>query len=140
MDASVALKWVLDDEDAIEQSAALRDDCIEAMVPILAPSLWLYEIAHALVVAERRHRLPPGSGNRLLRLLHSLGVVLVDPEIDQVYRFARRFGLTVYDAACVALAEAANATLWTGDRRLAELANIRSVRWIGEYERAAGEG
>jgi predicted nucleic acid-binding protein len=59
---------------------------------------------------------------------------LVDPDIDHAYRLARRIGLSVYRAAYVALGEAAGATLWTGDRRLAELAKSPSVRWIGEYE------
>lgn len=136
VDASVALKWVLDDETAVEQATALRDDGIDGHLQLVAPSLWLYELANGLVSAVRRRRLTRAEGARSLAGMRALGVELADPEPDLTYGEAMRYGLSAYDAAYVALARALEAPLWTGDRALhAAVAPARAVNvlWIGDY-------
>jgi predicted nucleic acid-binding protein len=85
---------------------------------MIAPSLWVYEIANALVMAVRRGRLAAEIGDQAFNYLLAVGVRLADPEPHQVYERATQFGLTAYDAAYVALSDALGAPLWTGDRRL----------------------
>jgi len=58
VDASVSLKWALNDEEYVEQAVALRDAAIfERRFQMFAPSLWLYEIVNGLRVAVRRGRI-----------------------------------------------------------------------------------
>lgn len=134
VDASVALKWVLDDEEAVEQAVALRDDGVEGRLQLVAPSLWLYELANGFVSAVRRQRLKRAEGAHGLAHMRTLGVELADPDPGTTYADALRYGLSAYDAAYVALARALEAPLWTGDRRLyAAIGGAADVRWIGNY-------
>jgi predicted nucleic acid-binding protein len=135
VDASVALKWVFDDEDAVSQAVALRNDAIDGRFGLVAPSLWLYEVTNGLLSAERRGRMDVRLGRRSLGYLVSLGIELVDPEPAATYEKAVAYGLSAYDAAYVALAEALETSLWSGDRGLchavAEPPGL--VHWIGDY-------
>ncbi len=135
VDASVSLKWALDDEEAVTQAVALRDAALAGSFRMVAPSLWLYELTNGLVSAVRRGRLTQEVGVEALSSLLGLGVELADPEATDVFEHAFRFGLAAYDSAYVALAHALGAQLWTGDRRFYEAASDRStsVRWIGDY-------
>ena len=135
VDASVALKWVFDDEDAVSQAVALRDDAIDGRVGLVAPSLWLYEVANGLVSAERRGRLDARHGRRGLTHLMALGIELVDPDPAATFDRAVSYGLSAYDAAYVALAGTLETSLWSGDRGLCNAVGEPPglVRWIGDY-------
>jgi len=135
VDASVSLKWVLDDEAEIAASVSLRDDATRNRIRMLAPSLWVYEVTNALVVAHLRGRIDKRQRHLALGLLREVGVRLVDPEPTDCLETAVRLGVSGYDAAYVALAAAVNSHLWTGDRRLFEKvrSGAHTVRWIGDY-------
>jgi len=136
VDASVSLKWALDDEEAVSQAVALRDAAFRDGVQMVAPSLWLYEITNGLVTAVRRGRLASELGAEALGHLLALEVRLADPAARDIYEQALRYGITSYDAAYLALASVLEVPLWTGDRRLYEtVRNTASfVRWIGDYQ------
>jgi predicted nucleic acid-binding protein len=96
----------------------------------------LYEVANGLITATRRGRVSPENGSALLSHLTLVGVSFSDPEIDECYEAALRHGVALYDAVYLALAEALEVTLWTGDRKfLTNVAksNASLVRWIGDY-------
>ena len=135
VDASVSLKWVLDDEESVARSIALRDEAHRQRAQMVAPSLWIYEVTNGLVVANLRGRIGDSQSRRALQLLQEVGVRLVDPKPEDCLQTAARLGLSAYDAAYVALAGATRAVLWTGDRRLFEKTRQESdlVRWIGDY-------
>jgi predicted nucleic acid-binding protein len=135
VDASVSLKWALDDEENMEEALALRDDGIRGRFLMVAPSLWLYEVANGLITATRRGRVPLEAGRELLSNLTLVGVRFSDPEIEDCYEAALRHGVALYDAVYLALAEALGAPLWTGDRKFFDKVKPGStfVRWIGDY-------
>ncbi|GBD10243.1 tRNA(fMet)-specific endonuclease VapC [Candidatus Thermoflexus japonica] len=135
VDASVSLKWALNDEEHGAQAVALRDAAVrEHRFEMLAPSLWVYEVTNGLIVAVRRGRIDGATGERALRLLLALGVRLVDPAPVDVYREAGRYGIAAYDAAYLALARALDAPLWTGDGRFYQAVKEDPlVRWIGDF-------
>lgn len=77
--------------------------------------------------------MPTGSGAVALRLLRAVGVDPVDPESERAYSLAVRLDLAADDAASVALAEAFDAPLWSGERALCErTAGPVDIRWVGE--------
>ena len=136
VDASVALKWALDDEECVPQALALRDDCVHGEeYELVAPSLLYYEIINGMCTAVRRGRIVAETGGELVEHLLSLGIRLVDPESSHIYQVASRFRITAYDAAYLALAEALGCVLWTGDRAFvrATTSLTSRVRWIGDY-------
>ena len=138
IDASVALKWGLDDEEYVAQAVALRDDWVlyKKHRPV-APSLFYYEVINGLRTAVLRKRIAQKVGAEILRGILDIGVLLVDPEAEHLYRLACDYGIAAYDAAYLALAEALDCPLWTGDRSfyLAVHGKNPRVRWIGDYAR-----
>jgi len=139
IDASVALKWALDDEEHIAEAIALRDDWVHrAEHRLVAPSLYYYEVINGLCTAARRRRIAAELGAELLRHLLGVGVRLVDPDAEHVYRVANTYSIAAYDAAYLALAEALDCFLWTGDRlfHAAVSGSASRVRWIGDYAAA----
>lgn len=137
VDASVSLKWALDDEDAVAEAIALRNAAIADEFEMVAPSLWSYEVTNGLIVAVRRRRLESEEeGMQALSHILGLGVRLADPENIVVYDYALRYGIAAYDAAYLALAETLEAPLWTGDRPFYEAVRNTTtlVHWIGDYE------
>ena len=135
VDASVSLKWSLDDEEAVAQAAALLDDVIATDKELAAPSLWVYEVANGLVTAVRRGRITPAQGSEALSHLLAVNPRLADAPIERVYALAQQYRLTAYDAAYLALAEALNAPLWTGDRPFYDKVqtSMRFVHWVGDF-------
>ncbi len=136
VDASVALKWALDDEEHVEQAVALRDAAVlQGRFQMLAPSLWVYEMTNGFVVAVRRGRIDPATGAEALQHILALGVRLVDPSPSDVYWEAERLGIAAYDAAYLALARTVNGPVWTGDRRFYEAVRGKTslVQWIGDF-------
>lgn len=136
IDASVALKWQLDDEEHVQQAVTLRNDFIKKGEPSLyAPSLWTYEIINGLVVAIRRGRITESDAKKSLEYIRALGIKEKKPEPLQIYTLAQKHGISAYDAAYLALAESERAEFWTGDRELyqAVASKLTWVKWIGDY-------
>ena len=128
LDASVAVAWVLDDEESAYADTvleALRHD--EAVVA----AHWELEVSNALLVAERRGRIEAGEVRSVVESLLSLPIV-PDPVrrgrgLAAVHRLARRRELSAYDAASVELAVRTGAPLATLDRRLREAAEAEGA-------------
>ena len=142
IDASVALKWQLDDEQHSPQALALRDDVLlQGKVAPFAPSLYLYELINGIVSAVKRDRLRQSQGEEALRNLFSIEFELRTPPTDRTYAIALEHGLSAYDSSYAALAESLGAELWTADRALYEAVGtaLPWVRWIGDYP-ARAEG
>jgi len=135
-DASVVLKWQLDDEDCIPQATALRDDYYaRGVVNVIAPHLLIYEVVNGIATAARQRRVAPDKAIEALSNLMALGVELREVEPLRVLEVALRYNLAAYDAAYLALAEAEKCDLWTGDRAFyqAVKGELSWVNWIGDY-------
>ncbi len=85
VDSSVSLKWALDDEEAVAEAIALRNDAIRGSFVLLAPSLWFFEVINGLITAVRRGRLATNIGSQMLGHLLNVGVQMADPEAADVY-------------------------------------------------------
>jgi predicted nucleic acid-binding protein len=126
LDASVAIAWCFEDETNPDTEAVLdrlTDD------PAVVPSLWEYEVANVVLIAERRGRLTEFQATRFVELLGRLpiNVDLAPPEITAVLAVGRRHALSAYDAAYLVLAERDGIPLATQDERLRAAANAAGV-------------
>ena len=137
VDASLAVKWLVREEDTDKALAILRAWHDEEVTPA-APHLLPFEVANALHRKVLRGQLSVGDSVRMIlqlrgsRLelhqtaeLHSRALELAS-ELQQG---------AVYDAHYLALAEELGCELWTADERFhrATSPSVPSVRWIGEY-------
>ncbi len=136
VDASVVLKWQLDDEHDVDNALALRDDFLIAeQLELDAPVLLAYELTNAIRSAAVRARLAPEVTEEALGNLLACGIGLHAPVPERILALALRFNISGYDAAYVAVAEDLGAELWTADKPLYEATrgDLRWVKWLGNY-------
>ncbi len=136
IDASVVLKWQLDDEEYIPQATALRNDFyLKGAIKAIAPDLLIYEIINGIATAARQKRVASDKAKEAVSNLVALGVELRENEPLRILELALQYNLAAYDAAYLALAEAEGCELWTGDRTFyqAVRGELPWVRWVGDY-------
>lgn len=86
---------------------------------MLAPRIFWYEFRNTLVVNERRGRMRERETEQAIAVMEALDPVLFDDHDDvHIIRLARRYALSIYDAAYLELAARKNEPLATLDRRL----------------------
>ena len=121
IDASVAVKWHLRDEQLVEEAGLLLRGFLGLRVRLAAPSFIRYEIANSLEQARRRGRISGVEAVEELRAFLRFGVhAEQDGEalLVAALRIASRTGASVYDAMYVALSEGLGYDLITNDRAL----------------------
>jgi len=129
VDASIAGAWLLpDEENALAEEAMARlaeDDAV-------APDLLRHEIRSILLSAEKRGRISDDFVHSALARFRGLPLQLVGPGDDtEVVRLSRKYRLSAYDAAYLAIALLEQLPLATLDRRLAEAARAEGVALFG---------
>ncbi|MDV3278461.1 MAG: type II toxin-antitoxin system VapC family toxin [Nitrososphaerales archaeon] len=135
LDASVAVKW-FSQEPLRDKALALRQSFLEGKVELEAPSLMIYEVANALRYNPRYGSDEAKSSIEALENLqltiHRFEGGLASSAVETAYRL----GITVYDAAYVALAAARNGVMYTADAEVVAKASTDSVKHLAEF----GEG
>jgi predicted nucleic acid-binding protein len=120
LDASVVLKWFRGaGERHVDEARALRASYEQGELVVWAPPLLHLEL---LDVAGGRWELEEDALVTLAGALDDLGFELLEPPLETVARWIA-CGLTAYDAAYLAVAEAASLELVTDDDRILELAS-----------------
>jgi predicted nucleic acid-binding protein len=134
VDASVVLASFFPDEEQEQAQAVIRDH-VAGRVQLAAPTLLLYEVTNAVLQAVRRARITDEQAADILTSFEGLGVTLVPVAWQRMLPLARRFDRSAYDAAYLALAEATNQHLVTGDERMynAVHEHLPWVKWLGDY-------
>lgn len=137
IDASVALKWQFEDEEASNMAMVFLEDFIDGKIDLISPTLFPYEILNAINVAINRKRIKEEAGYKAIHYINSLGVELrsLDDLIGSVFNMARRYGLSPYDCAYMVLAEKEKCEFFTGDKKLFNSMKNRPawMKWIGDY-------
>ena len=127
LDCSSVLAWFFEDE---RDADALRLMDALAAARAHVPSLWPYEIANAMLVAERRGRLKADSIADGMEAMEALDIV-VEPgkTIErELVELARQNSLSVYDASYLALAIQLKIPLATRDAKLKRAAKSVGVK------------
>lgn len=137
LDSSVTLAWIHGDEDTSQTRDLLADVVRDGAV---VPSLWFLEVANSLQVAVRRGRISACGRDKALRDLTDLDIV-TDPDTvlhawSATLQLADLYGLTVYDAAYLELAQRLRLPLATLDGALAAAACKAGVPVVPEREAA----
>jgi predicted nucleic acid-binding protein len=119
LDASVVLKWFrAAGERHLAAARSLRAAFEAGELIVIAPSLLPLEI---LNVAARRWQWEEAALLELVTTLAEARFELRDPELDRVARWTGE-GLTAYDAAYIAVAEAEAIPLFTDDDLIVQTA------------------
>jgi predicted nucleic acid-binding protein len=128
LDASVTMALCFE-EDGFDPNAIL--DQFESETAIV-PSIWPFEVANALVVAERRRQITTARSLGFLRFLDSLPIIIetTEQDIAKLLSVARNFRLSAYDAAYFILSLNRKLPLATRDRALANAARAAGVQLL----------
>lgn len=139
VDASIAIKWVLEESDSDKAETLLAEWSSKGML-ILAPSLLAYEITNALHRKVRKGEITLDRAKEALSEI-SLTEIEFDFSSDfalstRAIELANHFKLpATYDSHYLALAERKGCDLWTADLRMWN--SIRGeldwVHWFGDY-------
>jgi len=124
VDASVALKWVCEEEGS-DRAAALLDGR-----SLAAPAFWLVEAANALWRRVHRGELTQGEAEERIAALSNAPVQALALEglISDGLKFACDLGHPVYDCLYLAAAFQCQGQVLTADRRF-HAAAIRDQRF-----------
>ena len=125
LDASIAITWAMRDEDHVLADLAFLE--IQSGLAIVPVIFW-YELRNILVLNERRNRISPDDSTRFLLELEQLSIDMDSPRNGtQVMDLSRKYNLSVYDAAYLALAMRERVPLSTLDKDLRNAARAVGV-------------
>lgn len=128
LDASVAITWLLDDEDNPLADAA-RSRIVDAGA--FVPQVWHLEVRNALLVAERRRRISAKGATVRLRSLRELPIYTdAEADLEMVFELARDHHLAIYDAVYLELARRRNEALATLDAALVRAATVEGLSLV----------
>ena len=139
VDASLALKWVIPEDDSSAAIELLNQWMIDG-TKVIAPALFVYEAANILYRQALANKLTYEEAKHSLRKLFSIGVkfkfTLYEDISYQAMEFARVYNLpATYDSHYLALAQSEKSDYWTADMRLwnSVKGKLNWVRWFGDY-------
>jgi predicted nucleic acid-binding protein len=138
VDASVALKWVFQNEDYRKQARALATAARDQGIRMIAPPLFESETESAIQECVFDGTLSETEANEMARFLSSIGVQIVHeaPVKEVARRIGRRFNQRrLYDATYAALAEVRGCDLWTADKAFYDAVHtgLPFVRFIRDF-------
>ena len=133
VDASVILKWVLEqDEQDLQRALAIQRAGVLDKLQLLVPSLWRFEVGNTLA-----RKLPEQAG-AWLNLCSASGleeVPVAEAVQARTIELCRDHGVTFYDASYHALALAKSGTFVTADERYVAKAKASgSVVHLSQFE------
>jgi predicted nucleic acid-binding protein len=129
LDASVTLAWCFPDEKTAYAEAVL--DLLANGAEGVAPAIWPFEVANALLAGEKRQRVTVAQVTSLLRRIADLPISLDPAQIDHIFQqvlpLARQMQLSEYDAAYLELAMRQGLPLASLDVRLQRAAKAAGI-------------
>ena len=113
LDASVAAKRFLDDEDAVDIAEAFLIRFLAKEIVFFAPHILAYEFGHIVTRAQRsgRRRIETDQATEAYRTFSELPIVFCDLAVQDrqtILDFAIRFHRGFYDATYIVLANKLN--------------------------------
>ncbi len=138
VDASVAVKWYLPDEDYADQASALLGQFRQGEIKLVAPEQIRYEVPSAITAATRGRapRLTVEQGWRAIEAFLSLDLEIAgeDELVYLAYGLAHEYGCAFYDALYLALAQDLDLSFITADGRLyRRVWELPAVLWISDF-------
>jgi predicted nucleic acid-binding protein len=119
LDGSVTMVWGFEDE-ADEYAEAILDRMPDLLAYV--PSIWPLEVANALLVGERRHRIKSAESARFLSILGAFSITVDDETAARAWadtmHLARAHDLSSYDASYLELATRLGLPLAAQDGKL----------------------
>jgi predicted nucleic acid-binding protein len=142
VDASVATKWQLRDEQFLEYADQILHDFQEGRIDLLASDHIRYEVPSAIRKCVRTRRLTNEQSRRAIVefLGLNLSTVANDHLILTAFDLTVQFNCSLYDGLYLALSEATGYPLIHADDRLRRAIDSRITKaiWIEDWRAQSG--
>lgn len=138
VDASVAAKWHLFDEEEGDKALLLLKRFTQGRTYLFAPEYIRYEVSAAITKASsgQKPRIQKGLAQEAIKAFLSLGIRTLNSDelILSAYPLVHRYGCALYDALYLTLAKRLNIPFITADRKFyRRIQHLPSIIWIGDY-------
>ncbi len=139
VDASVAIKWHLRDEDNVDEAALVLERFSEGQISLFAPTHIQYEVASAITAATigQNPRLSQAEGEAAIDEFLTIQMNVVDDSkiIVDAYKLVHQYGCSFYDCLYLALSQQLNIPFITADNRLYQrIKKLPNVIWVADYQ------
>ena len=137
VDASLAVKWLVEEDDSDKAHAAL-ESWVAQDITRIAPHLLPFEVANALHRRMMRGELNVADSIRMMARLLASRLKLHEPpglHIRALQLASQLNQNAAYDAHYLALAGSFGCELWAADERFyrAASSSVDNVRWLGDF-------
>ncbi|WP_009992509.1 type II toxin-antitoxin system VapC family toxin [Saccharolobus solfataricus] len=121
VDASVVIKWFVN-ENYSKEALILKEAYVKGLEDLLAPCILPFEVLNGL---KYTYSLGEKELEEVGKILSDFQITLYGFEniLDEMVSLSLRYGITIYDAAYIALGKVLNEKVYTADERL-----IRKVK------------
>jgi predicted nucleic acid-binding protein len=141
VDASVAAKWHLKDEEESDKALLLLQRFIQGKVELFAPDYIRYEVAAAITFASsgRRPRIQPELAREAIAAFLALGLNTLNSNqlILESFALVHQYNCALYDGLYLALKNRLNLPFITADRKLyLRIQRLPAIIWLGDYSPA----
>ena len=137
VDASVALKWYLDDEELGAKALTVLTHYVSGDINMIAPSLLEYEVINGLKIAQKRGRINKNTIQSAVEGFFNLEIKVYNASYfsDEALDIMNSSEISLYDASYLALAENEKSHFVTADKVLYNKVRkkMNNVKWLGEY-------
>ena len=126
LDASIALKWVLEEPDS-PTALRFRDEAAAGRYTLLAPDIFQFEVAYSLTKAERRRAIQVGEAEDMAADVFAEMPELY-PATDLLFaaiRLSSALRAGLYDCLYLVLSEQKGIPVLTADSKLISAAHSR---------------
>jgi predicted nucleic acid-binding protein len=139
VDASVAAKWHLQDEDHVEQATLLLERFGRGELELLAPTQIRYEVPSTFTAATlgQNSRLAAPQARAAIEEFLELAITVVDDDqlVLSAFDLTQQSNCALYDALYVALSQRLDIPFITADNRLYQrIRHLPDVIWIADYQ------
>lgn len=139
IDASVALKWYLDEEYSVDADR-LSQAFLSQQIDIISPVILKLEVMNGLLSATVSKRLSFNDAKKHINSFMNLElkeIPMQDEALCQnIFELAKNYKLSVYDSSYITLAKFEGCDFYTADRKL--YTNLHKdknfVKWIEEFK------
>lgn len=123
IDASVAVKWQLDDEEHVDKADVIKKEFNEGRLLLIVPVIFPVEWANAINIAILHGRFPEEEWEDALKDFEARDITVLNLPglLYSAWVLARKYKQSLYDCLYLSLAQHEGCQMVTGDLKLCQV-------------------